>query len=185
MTLLTGGGQKEVEVFPREGVVEWACVAMGAPRFAAGKVPVNLPLPEVVDYETTVGGRVARITCLSMGNPHCIIFVPDVSQVDVAVWGPLIERDPMFPQRVNASFIQVEGKRTLRMRVWERGLGETPACGTGACAAAVAAVRLGYCPKDADITLHLPGGDLVVRVEEGQVWLTGDAQKDFEGILEV
>ncbi len=185
MLLHTGAGRKEVEVFPRDGVVEWACVAMGEARFAPEGVPVLLPGQEVVDREAIVGKRPARITCLSMGNPHCVIFVPDVSQVDVPVWGPQIEHDPLFPKRVNASFVQVEGRRTLRMRVWERGLGETPACGTGACAAAVAAVKLGHCPEDTDITVHLPGGDLVVRVVGQRVWLTGDAYKDFEGVIEV
>ncbi|MDR3050518.1 MAG: carbamoyl-phosphate synthase large subunit [Oscillospiraceae bacterium] len=185
MLLRTGAGRKQVELFVRDGQVESACVAMGEARLTPAEVPVLLDGSSVIDREVTVGGKPARITCVSMGNPHAVLFVDDVNRADVTGWGPRIENDPLFPKRVNVSFVQVEGRRTLRMRVWERGIGETLACGTGACAAAVATALCGHCEQGCDITVHLPGGDLVVRYEDGNVWLTGDATKDFEGVIEV
>ncbi|MDR1600704.1 MAG: carbamoyl-phosphate synthase large subunit [Oscillospiraceae bacterium] len=183
----TEGGLKRVRVYERAGIVESARVAMGRVTFEPGKVPVKLgggAGGEVIGVEAEVGGAVERVTCLSMGNPHCVIFVPDVSQAAVAERGAAIERDPVFPQRVNVSFAQVEGRHTLRMRTWERGIGETLSCGTGACAAAAAAVRLGLI-EPGDTTARMPGGDLLVRVEDDEIWLTGDAVKDFEGVVDI
>ena len=184
MTVRTGNGIKQVTLHVRDGQVESACAAMGTVSFDPADVPVRADAP-ILDREMFVGGQAARVSCLSIGNPHCVTFVEDVERVDVAGWGSRIEQDPLFPKRVNASFVQVEGRRTLRMRVWERGIGETWACGTAACAAAVVAVKRGLCEPDCDITVRMTGGALVVRYEDGQVWLTGDAQKDFEGIIEV
>jgi carbamoyl-phosphate synthase large subunit len=184
MTIHTEGGVKRARVYERAGVVESVRVSMGPVTFAPEKVPVLLDGEEVIDRLVTVGGAPARITCLSMGNPHCVLFVSDALQADVDGWGSRIERDPIFPQRVNVSFAQAEGRHTLRMRTWERGIGETLACGTGACAAAVAAVRLGILDPG-DQTIHMPGGDLLVRVDGEDIGLTGDAVKDFEGIIEL
>ncbi|MDR0396278.1 MAG: carbamoyl-phosphate synthase large subunit [Oscillospiraceae bacterium] len=187
MRIQTEGGMKNVRVYERGGIVESACVEMGRVAFEAEKVPVGLKgweNREVVGVEAEVGGGVERVTCLSMGNPHCVIFVKDVSRAPVRERGAAIERDPVFPQRVNVSFAQVEGRHTMRMRTWERGIGETQACGTGACAAAAAAVRLGLV-EQGDITVHMPGGDLLVRVDNDEIWLTGDAVKDFEGIVDI
>ena len=184
MSVRTGIGMNQVTLHVRDGQVESACAAMGTVSFDPADVPVRADAP-ILDREMFVGGQAARVSCLSIGNPHCVTFVEDVERVDVAGWGSRIEQDPLFPKRVNASFVQVEGRRTLRMRVWERGIGETWACGTAACAAAVVAVKRGLCEPDCDITVRMTGGALVVRYEDGQVWLTGDAQKDFEGIIEV
>ena len=120
-----------------------------------------------------------------MGNPHCVVFVDYVDGVDIEKLGPLFENDPLFPERVNTEFIRVIDENTIKMRVWERGSGETWACGTGACAAAVAAVENGYCKKDEDITVKLKGGDLVIRYTDEAVYMTGNAVKAFEGTVEI
>ena len=186
MTIETNGGIKNVEVYLRENTVFSVCVHMGKPIFNPAQIPVSLPGDRVVDRAVTLAGHPREITCLSMGNPHAVEFVPDVNQVELEKTGPAIEHDPMFPDRVNVSFVTVIDRNILKMRVWERGIGETQACGTGACAAAVAAVECGYCDRDTDISVRLPGGELVIRyASDGNVWMTGDAQKDFEGMIEL
>ena len=127
---------------------------MGLPNFRTEAVPMLNVTPEaaqageVVDQPYAIGGGSFKITCLSMGNPHCVIFVPDVDQVDVARFGPVLERAPIFPKRANISFAQVESPTRIRLRVWERGIGETRSCGTAACATAAAAVKLGHSPEN-------------------------------------
>ncbi|NLG25111.1 MAG: diaminopimelate epimerase [Clostridiales bacterium] len=185
LTIQTGAGLRRMTLYVRDDVVFSASVDMGKPEFTPEKVPVNLPGDEVVDREVTLAGRLVRITCLSMGNPHAVLFCPDVDREEVATWGPRAERDPLFPKRVNVSFVTPVDRRTFKMRVWERGIGETSACGTGACAAAVAAVRLGLAEPDTDLTMRLRGGDLVVRYDGERVIMLGDAEKDFEGTIEV
>lgn len=120
-----------------------------------------------------------------MGNPHCIIFVDDVENINIEEIGPQFENDDLFPERVNTEFIKILDNKTIRMRVWERGSGETWACGTGACAAAVAAVENGFCKKNEDITVKLRGGDLVIRYTDETVYMTGNAERIFEGIVEI
>ena len=182
--LETGGGLKSLQLFVREDTVYSACVKMGQPDFTPWRVPVKLE-GEVIRRKVTLAGGEWEITCLSMGNPHCVIFVPDVDQVDLETIGPAMEYDPVFPQRANISFAQAIDRNTLKMRVWERGIGETWACGTGACAVAAAAVRCGLADRDTDIALRLIGGELVIRYDEEGIWMTGDAQKDFEGDIEI
>lgn len=121
---------------------------------------------------------------VSMGNPHCILFCPHPEEIALDVLGPALEHHPVFPDRTNVEFVAVEGDQ-LRLRVWERGSGETWACGTGACAAAVAAVENGYCDKDTDITVKLRGGELVIRYTDETVYLTGSAETVYEGIIEI
>jgi len=120
-----------------------------------------------------------------MGNPHCVIFVDDVDAVDVAKYGPILEHAPIFPKRANISFAQMRSPTLIRLRVWERGIGETRSCGTAACATAAAAVRLGFSPKDRDIQINLPGGQIIIHLTESDLKMTGDAQRDFEGVIEV
>jgi carbamoyl-phosphate synthase large subunit len=184
ITLETGGGIKALQLYVREDMVYSACVKMGQPDYTPWRVPVLLE-NEVIRRKVTLAGGEWEITCLSMGNPHCVIFVPDVDQIDLEVIGPAMENDPLFPQRVNISFAQVIDRNTLKMRVWERGIGETWACGTGACAVAAAAVRCGLADRDTDISLRLIGGELVIRCDEDGISMTGDAQKDFEGDIEI
>ena len=118
-----------------------------------------------------------------MGNPHCVVFCPRVDAVDVETVGPQFENADIFPERVNAEFVRVVNRRTLKMRVWERGNGETLACGTGACAAVVAAVENGYCDAGEDITVKVRGGDLIVSYTPDGVTLTGETALAFEGVV--
>ena len=139
---------------------------------------------EVVDQPVMIKDQEYRITCLSVGNPHCVVFADAVDQIDLEKTGPQFEYHEMFPDRINTEFVRIVDPCTLRVRVFERGNGATLACGTGACAAAAAAVRLGYCEENTDITVKLPGGDMSVRIEEGRVTLTGGASIAFEGTFE-
>ena len=161
-------------------------VDMGCPAFKPAEVPVRLEGERIMLRKVYLAGQEREICCVSMGNPHVVMFVDDVNNIDLEQVGPMIENDKLFPQRVNVSFAQVLDRNSIKMRVWERGIGETAACGTGACAVAVSAVETGLCSRGADIDLHLPGGTLVVRYEkDGQVWLTGDAVTDFEGTIQI
>ena len=139
----------------------------------------------IIGQTTEIGGKKYDVTCLSMGNPHCVVFLDDIHSLDLRRIGPDFEHAAIFPERVNTEFVSVLGQNKLRMRVWERGSGETMSCGSGACAAAVAAVLNGYCKKDTDITVKLKGGDLVIRYTDEGVFMTGDAKKDYEGIIEL
>ena len=120
-----------------------------------------------------------------MGNPHCVVFKNDVETMDIEKIGPAFKTSKLFPERVNTEFIRVLDDHTLKMRVWERGSGETWACGTGACAAAVAAVENGFCPKGEEVTVKLKGGDLVIRYTDETVYLTGGAEKIYDGVVEL
>jgi carbamoyl-phosphate synthase large subunit len=148
-------------------------------------IPVKLAGSTAIGVPTNVAGGRYRITCVSMGNPHCVVFSDQfgepIDTLDLEAIGPKFENDPIFPERVNTEFIKVLNRTTLKMRVWERGSGETFACGTGACAAVVAAVENGYCPKNEDITVKLRGGDLKIRYTDEAVYLSGGAITVYEG----
>lgn len=161
------------------------CGSTWAGELLPAKIPVDLPGDRAIDVPVQVADGNYNITCVSMGNPHCVVFVDYVDGVDIEKLGPLFENDPLFPERVNTEFIRVIDENTIKMRVWERGSGETWACGTGACAAAVAAVENGYCKKNEDITVKLKGGDLVIRYTDDAVYMTGNAVKAFEGTVEI
>ncbi len=120
-----------------------------------------------------------------MGNPHAVVFVSSVDKVELERIGPLFEYSPLFPERVNTEFVEILDENTIKMRVWERGSGETLACGTGACAAAVAAVLNGYCKKGEDVKVILRGGDLIINYTDETVIMTGNAEKVFDGVVEV
>ena len=166
-------------------------VDMGRAELTPALIPVDaskLPDPNadrIVNAPYTVDGVEYHVTCVSMGNPHCVVFKNDVETMDIEKIGPAFETSELFPERVNTEFIRVLDDHTLKMRVWERGSGETWACGTGACAAAVAAVENGYCKKDTDITVKLIGGDLVIRYTDDTVYMTGNAVTVYEGIVEI
>ncbi len=186
MRIETGSGVKAAKLFIREDQVFSVLVDMGRPAFAPADVPVKLDGEMVMSRRVYLAGQMREISCVSMGNPHVVMFVDDVNAVNLQQVGPMIEQDPLFPARVNVSFAQILDGNSIVMRVWERGIGETAACGTGACAVAVAAVENGLCKRDADIDVALPGGTLVVRYQaDGQVWMTGDAVMDFEGIIRI
>ena len=158
-------------------------VLMGVPVFEPEKIPVVAEGKSVVDMPVTVDGRKYRITAVSMGNPHAVIFVEDTKNFPIEKIGPLFERHEMFPERVNTEFVKVLDRENISMRVWERGSGETWACGTGACASAVASVINGY--TDGKVTVHMLGGNLHIRYdgEGGQVHMTGPAVEVFRGEL--
>ena len=180
----TLSGVKECRVHVRDGEVDTVTVDMGRALLSPKDIPVRLPGERVVERAVRVAGGTYRITCVSLGNPHCVVFGGDPGLLDLEALGPAFEHDPLFPERVNTEFVQAVDSRTLKMRVWERGSGETMACGTGACAAAVAAVLSGRCPKDEEMLVRLRGGDLGVRCTEKTVWMTGEARKVFEGVVE-
>ncbi len=186
MRIETGSGVKTASLFIREDQVFSVLVDMGRPAFDPADVPVKLDGDKVMKRRVYLAGQMREISCVSMGNPHVVMFVDDVNAINLQQVGPAIEQDALFPARVNVSFAQIVDGNSIVMRVWERGIGETAACGTGACAVAVAAVENGLCKRDADIDVALPGGTLVVRYQaDGQVWMTGDAVMDFEGIIRI
>lgn len=182
----TAAGIRRLRLVTINGETGSVNVGLGKAVFSAAKIPVRAKKARIVDEPVTIGGRDYRITCLSLGNPHCVVFADDVDALDVADIGPRFENHPMFPERVNTEFVRVINESVLTMRVWERGSGETQACGSGACAAVVAAVELGYCRPDTTVTVKLLGGDLQVRyAPDGNVILTGGATLVYEGSVRI
>ena len=184
-SLDTRSGIRALQLQVQDGRVESVTVDMGTPVLNPSEIPVDLPGQMVLRHRLQVLGQMWFITCVSMGNPHCVLFVDDVDSLKLEQIGPAFENHEMFPERINTEFIRVIDDHTLQMRVWERGSGETWACGTGACASAVAAVLNGYCPKNEEITLHLRGGDLRIRYTDEAVFMTGPATTVFEGSIEI
>jgi len=179
-----GAGVQPVEItVGPHGLAAAVRVDMGAPVLAAAAVPTALAGESVIDRPIAAGGREFRFTAVSMGNPHCVIFVDDAEKVDLTKWGPLLENHPYFPRKANVEFVSEETPGHLVMRVWERGAGPTLACGTGACATLVAAVLNGRSPRQA--TVSLAGGDLAIdwNEEDGRVYMTGPAVEVFAGKL--
>ena len=186
MTVQTAKGVRRLSLVPIHGEAGSVSVEVGTADFTAKNVPVKSHSRRVIDTLTTIGGRDYRITCLSMGNPHCVVFTDSVDSLDLNRIGPQFEYDPMFPERVNAEFVHVVDEYLITMRVWERGSGETQACGSGACAAVAAATELGLCKKDTPVTVKLTGGDLqVVCASDGRVTITGGAETVYEGIVKI
>ncbi len=186
LTLETPSGIHQMKVITKDGKVILAEVDMGKAELNPAKIPVSLEGDRVVNQPLTVGGQEYRITCVSMGNPHCVVFCPEVEGLNVGVIGPKFEHHSIFPERVNAEFVQVVNDHTLKIRVWERGTGETLACGTGACAAVVAAVENGLCQRNRAVKVILSGGTMSVRyTDDGTVFMTGDASNVYVGTVEV
>ena len=185
VTIDTLSGIKTLELTVRDGKVQSARVDMGAAILTPAEIPVVFDKERMIDEGLTVDGREWRVTAVSMGNPHCVTFVDDVDGLALEKIGPHFEHHPAFPERVNTEFVKVIDDHTLQMRVWERGSGETWACGTGACATAVAACLNGFCKKGEDITVRLRGGDLVINYTDETVIMTGPASTVFEGEVEI
>lgn len=160
-------------------------VEMGAAIWQPDLIPVQYEGARMVDQTITVQGVDYKATAVSMGNPHCVIFCDEVETLDLEKMGPHFECMPIFPERVNTEFVKVIGKNHLQMRVWERGSGETFACGTGTCAVVAAACANGICAMDEDVTVDLRGGTLVIRVTEEEVYMTGEAVTVFDGVIEL
>ncbi|NJC88415.1 MAG: diaminopimelate epimerase [Desulfuromonas sp.] len=178
----TGAGILPLEMFTNAaGRVDRVRVNMGRPRLTRAEIPMTGPGDEqVIDQELTVLDRTFRITCVSMGNPHCVIFVDDVASFPVATYGPAIEHHELFPRRTNVEFVEVVSPREVRQRTWERGAAETLACGTGASAVTVAGLLTGR--TDSQLLNHLAGGDLELSWDgRGEVFMTGPAVEVFTG----
>ena len=186
MTIETLSGVRKLHLYIQNDIVGSVAVDMGKALLEPAQVPVLLDGDTVVGRPIDVDGTEYKVTCMSMGNPHCVTFMDNVDTLDIAKVGPEFELHPLFPDHVNTEFVQVLNRASLKMRVWERGSGETWACGTGACAAAVAAVLSGYCSYDQDITVHLKGGSVIIRYQsDGTVIMTGDAKTVFQGSVEL
>lgn len=186
ITAETGAGILTLQLFPNAAnKVERVRVNMGPPRLAREEIPMNgVPVAQVVAEELTVLDRTFKITCVSMGNPHCIIYVDDVDNFPVSTYGPLIENHQLFPRRTNVEFIQIISRSEVKQRTWERGAGETLACGTGASAVCVAGVLNNL--TDRKILNHLAGGDLELEwLENGPVFMTGPATEVFSGDIKL
>jgi diaminopimelate epimerase len=181
ITIESGGAIKELILSVDNGKVTKATVDMGEPVIKAELVPVELGKERVVAEPFTIEGREYQMTCVSMGNPHAVVFVEDTKAVKIEKTGPLFENHPCFPKRTNTEFIQVVDRQNISMRVWERGAGETLACGTGACASAYACILNGR--TEDRVTVHLLGGDLEIYYdrESGHIFMTGPAVTVFEG----
>jgi diaminopimelate epimerase len=177
----TLSGVKVVHLHVKDGKAVGGTVNMGRPILNGRQIPTRYGMSVVKDQIINIENKDYKITCVGMGNPHCVVFCDDVDKLDLSKIGPLFEHHEMFPERINTEFAEIIDENNLKMRVWERGSGETLACGTGACAAAVAAVENGYCNKNEDITVKLRGGDLIIRYTDDAVYMTGNAEKLFEG----
>ncbi len=181
LTIETAVGVKEIRVYTSDGSVTLATVDMGEISLDTKKLPAKTERERLMNYPLTVGGKEYKINCVSVGNPHCVVFCDSVDRVDVEAVGPLFENHEMFPERINTEFVRVVNSNMLKMRVYERGNGETFACGSGACAAVVAACENGYCHLGEDITVKVRGGDLTVNYDGKRVTLTGEATLVYTG----
>lgn len=180
----TLSGVKNLELFIEDGKVQSVTVDMGKPILTPSLIPVDLDMDMVINEPITVNGEIYKITCVSMGNPHAVVFVEDTKNIPLEIIGPLFENHEIFPERVNTEFVHVINRTHIDMRVWERGSGETLACGTGACASVMACILNGL--TDHEVRVTLLGGDLIVRYDEKVdiVYMTGPAVTVFHGELD-
>lgn len=187
IALETLSGIKVIKMTVENGKVTAARVNMGEPILEGAKIPTKFDGETVVGQKLTIGNKDYAVTCVSMGNPHCIVYTrDDVQSLDLPRIGPAFENHPMFPDRINTEFIRAVSATELDMRVWERGSGETLACGTGACAAVVASVLNGYCKRGTDIKVNLLGGTLVINwAQSGEVYMTGPAETVCTGNIDI
>lgn len=185
ISIETDYGIKTLSLIKRNGKVWGASVVMGRPDFAPASLPMLVEGDSFINQPITVQGETYMATCLSIGNPHIVVFCDDLESVPLEKIGYYFEHHELFPERVNVEFVKVFSDQVLYMRVWERGNGYTAACGTGSCAAAVAAVINGYCAKGTEITVKQPGGDLKIIYDGENVIMTGSAENLFDGIVEI
>jgi carbamoyl-phosphate synthase large subunit len=184
MKIETASGIVPLKLYTFDGKVTSVSVHMGKASLNPASLPCTLEGDSIINRPVTIAGKEYNITCVSVGNPHCVVFSKRVDGVDIAKVGPAFEHAAIFPERTNTEFIRIVNPVTIKMRVWERGNGETLACGTGACAAVVAAVENGYCKKGTDITVKVRGGDLIVNYTDEGITLTGGADLVYEGQLD-
>lgn len=185
ISLETLGGIKYLDINVVDGKAATIKVDMGAPVLEPSAIPVKVDGERAVNVPIEVDGKTWHMTCISMGNPHAVVFVDDPAAMDLPTIGPKFEKHPVFPEQVNTEFVHVVDRHTVNMRVWERGSGETLACGTGACATAVACILNGY--TDDEVLVHLIGGDLLIRYdrEANKVYMTGPATEVFSGEIDI
>ena len=182
----TKSGIKHLKLIVEEGKVTFVEVQMGKASLRPKDIPVETDYDDFISQPMLVGGEAYLVTCVSMGSPHAVIFSDEIDTLPLERIGPLFEHHEKFPERINTEFIQVMDRYTLNMRVWERGSGETFACGTGACASVVAAVLNGHCDYDSEITVQLRGGELFITyLQDGSVIMKGPAAHVFDGIMEL
>lgn len=187
ISVATKSGIKYLDLAVRDGKVSMVRVNMGSPVLTAKQIPVVADTEEVINVPLDIDGTTYHFTGVSMGNPHAVVFLDDIENLEIEKIGPLFENHIVFPDRVNTEFVKVIDRKTLSMRVWERGSGETLACGTGACAVAVAAVLNGLADEDEPVTVKLLGGDLQIlwNRQENIVYMTGEAVTVFEGEIQL
>lgn len=185
ITVDTKSGVKYLDLTVEQGKVKEVRVNMGAPVLDAEKIPMIFPKSPVVSQPLNVGQEIYEVTAVSMGNPHAVVYMDDVKHLDIEKIGPGFEKHKAFPEGVNTEFVRIIDRKTVEMRVWERGSGETLACGTGACAVAVASVLNGY--TEEHVLVHLLGGDLKIfwDREENLVYMTGPAAVVFDGEIDL
>ncbi len=183
ITIETMSGIKILELKKVSGRVVSARVDMGKPEFRPDKIPVNVAenLNKLVSYPIKIDNVEYNITCVSMGNPHCVVFCDSVDEIDMVELGPKFENNRLFPEKINTEFVQILSPNEIKMRVWERGSGETMACGTGACAAVVAAVENGFFKLNECVLVRLLGGQLKICYTKNAVYMEGDAHVAFKG----
>ena len=184
ITIETGAGIKTLDLTVEDGKVTMVRVDMGEPILEAAKIPVVSEKERVIDEPILVQGREWKMTCVSMGNPHAVVFVTDTKHLAIEEVGPCFEHYKRFPKRTNTEFVQFISRNEINMRVWERGAGETWACGTGTCASVMACILNGY--TDDEVLVHLLGGDLKIEYdrESNHIFMTGPATTVFEGEIE-
>lgn len=181
VSIETGGGIKCLDLTVEDGKVTLVKVDMGEPILVPAQIPVDFSGEQVVDEPLMVDGKEWKVTCVSMGNPHAVVFVEDVKNLPLEKMGPFFENHVRFPKRINTEFVQLVSRKEAYMRVWERGSGETWACGTGTCASVMACILNGY--TDNEVLVHLLGGDLLIQYDEksNHIFMTGPATTVFEG----
>ena len=184
MTIETASGMHDLKLYIRDGKVSSVSADMGFAEYRSCKIPVKSDLAEIINSPVEIAEKSYNITALSVGNPHCVVFCDEIDSLNLSEIGPKFEYADIFPERINTEFVRVINKNTLRMRVWERGNGETLACGTGAYAAVSAACKNGLCSKGKDVTVKLAGGDLIVNYTDEKITLTGNTVLVFEGEFE-
>ena len=182
LTIETASGIKTLSLELIQGNVNTVTVDMGSPILDSKLIPVDLNIKQVINYPLVINNQEYLITCVSMGNPHCVIFTEGIDYLDLESIGPLFENNPIFPERTNTEFIEVIDDKTIKMRVWERGSGETLACGTGASASVVAAIYNNIFTRDQEIEVILKGGELYITLtSDNHVFMRGSATEVFTG----
>ena len=182
LTIETASGIKILDLDLVQGNVNTVSVDMGSPILVSKLIPVDLDIEQVINYPLVINNQEYLITCVSMGNPHCVIFTDGIDYLDLESIGPLFENNQIFPERTNTEFIEIIDDKTMKMRVWERGSGETLACGTGASASVVAAIYNNIFKRDQEIKVILKGGELYITLtQDNHVFMRGSATEVFTG----